>query len=47
MNFLLHDNIKAKILYTEDQPIDVTLTKDGHKVSVYTYTYCNTKIKIL
>lgn len=28
-----HDNTKIKILYTGDQPVDVTLTKDGHKVS--------------
>ncbi|KAI5639981.1 immunoglobulin i-set domain-containing protein [Phthorimaea operculella] len=28
-----HDNTKIKILYTGDQPMDVTLTKDGHKLS--------------
>ncbi|KOB69329.1 Twitchin, partial [Operophtera brumata] len=28
-----HDNTKIKILYSGDQPADVTLTKDGHKVS--------------
>lgn len=27
-----HDNTKIKILYSGDQPADVTLTKDGHKV---------------
>lgn len=28
-----HDNTKIKILYTGDQPADVTLSKDGHKVT--------------
>lgn len=28
-----HDNTKIKILYTGDQPADVTITKDGQKVS--------------
>lgn len=27
-----HDNTKIKILYTGDQPMDVILTKDGHKI---------------
>ncbi|KAM3957310.1 projectin protein bent isoform 8-T9 [Aphomia sociella] len=27
-----HDNTKIKILYTGDQPAEVTLTKDGHKL---------------
>lgn len=27
-----HDNTKIKILYTGDQPMEVTLTKDGHKI---------------
>lgn len=28
-----HDNTKIKILYTGDQPADVVLTRDGHKLS--------------
>ncbi|KAG7296949.1 hypothetical protein JYU34_019855 [Plutella xylostella] len=28
-----HDNTKIKILYTGDQPVDVVMMKDGHKVT--------------
>lgn len=27
-----HDNTKIKILYTGDQPADVTLSRDGHNL---------------
>lgn len=32
LNLPEHDNTKIKIFYTGDQPMDVTLTKDGHKI---------------
>lgn len=28
-----HDNTKIKILYTGDQPVDVTISKDGRTLS--------------
>jgi hypothetical protein len=32
LNLPEHDNTKIKIFYTGDQPMDVTLTKDGMKI---------------
>lgn len=35
-----HDNTKIKILYTGDQPADVTLTRDGHKLAESPHFKC-------